>query len=326
MANTLVRVQPRRSNARWGLWIGAIMLLSFTVALVVFANATAKVTVPTLEARAHLRRETNTYLIRKSKNPDRWWLESASPGNPSNLADLIEHERQTLLAILDKYKSASPLAGQVQGRFRELYVTVAKDGYSFQDSKSSDGAPRGTEVCFIPRGQFSKNEPSSLYWDGGWKAVKIAALEWPERLKAGVLFHELGHGLYEGNPKYRPEVSSAPTNGVFTDVSVEEEVIMHELELAVIDKASDGAYLSTLRAIVRKHNAANWRSLLGLVTVEDLHSLDQVIGSENYGLATAQVVCAQNLLALGFCQIETDRALDTEKPAVYRWLRDQGMD
>lgn len=277
------------------------------------------------QASSGFRTTVDRYLISKLKHPDVWWQEDSAgvrqqPEAVATLHAKLEKKKGELLELLARYRSVSPLAEKVAKRFDTLTITIMEPtGISMTVAGPNQLVPdlsKSTEVCFMPKNAFLDSMPSNLYWDKEWSAVKIAALDWPEKFLPGILFHELGHGLCQFEPGAVVLVSATAE-----DRYTEEEILMHELELVVIDSACGGAYVKMLDRIITKHSAQNWSDLFQKVTLSDLQDLDRVLGAERSGERVSQAIIAQDYVALGLRIIERGKLSLSEKLAMYRWLR-----
>jgi hypothetical protein len=176
------------------------------------------------------------------------------------------------------------------------------------------------EICFVAKKQAealekSINAPSILYWRSDW-GMFVNAIEMPYSVFAGLLYHELGHGI-------RHPVSLTG-KGYFapgSDEYVAEEIEMHALETLVFSEASGGNFGKIIDEIVSKNpKALNTTDVLAGVTLSDLVRLDLSIGADKAGLETSQLLFAHYMIAVGTAHCDLRSAGIQEKILMFRWL------
>ena len=220
---------------------------------------------------------------------------------------------------MDHTKPLSPLIDLIAKEFPQFYVSVFTNGMSqtiIPAYTQSDVRP--FEVCFVPRLQM-RGLPALLYYKAEWRALMIAAVDWPEQVFPALTIHELGHALY--HRQGRPSATAPPTS----DSYIEEEITMHELESLVLNSYSDGGYFQTIDELLRKYRISDTRDLDRLSTSENFLSLDKALRADQTSVAVASILAAQHELAVGMRFIdatEEDHARRLQKKiALYRHLR-----
>ncbi|MDP3794454.1 MAG: hypothetical protein Q8R13_00800, partial [bacterium] len=160
--------------------------------------------------------------------------------------------------------------------------------------------------------------PSALYYNHAWGAVMMLGLAWPEKVFAGLLFHELGHRLRHLTEK-APSALAPPGSSLHT----QEELDMHALEDAVFDAATEGKYGKYIEAFIAKNRRVrNVYQLISRLTLDDLHALDALLGCERCGPSIARLLAAQYLVSVGtrYLAATVEPARQSEKSIkLYQW-------
>ncbi len=148
----------------------------------------------------------------------------------------------------------------------------------------------------------------------------LAALEVPDGAYAGILLHELGHAL-----RHR-QGGLSPTTSVAHDAYVAGEVEMHELESAVYDVVSGGAFTAALDAVIdRTPAAADCQAVVLGLHRDDLRKLDAALGATSAGVTITRTLATHYVYALGSRFIGR-RVSAGQQPsqriALYRWIRE----
>jgi hypothetical protein len=262
------------------------------------------------------------YFREKAKVPEIWWL-SDLPLNPEDGAFVQKMlDREKLVKnTLDRFRKVSPLAEQIHAKFGTFAVSVFLRGNaSITIGQVSQIKQAGVEICFVAKNEAkllekSINAPSSLYWRSDW-GMFVNAVEMPYSVFAGLLYHELGHGI-------RHPVSHAG-KGYFkpgSDEYVAEEIEMHALETLVFSEASGGSFGKIIDEILsRNPKALNTTDVLAGITLSDLVRFDISIGADKAGLETSQLLFAHYMIAVGTAHCDLRSAGIQEKILMFRWL------
>ncbi len=293
------------------------LVLRFTFPLAPVANA---------ELAAHVRRMTDAYL--DAKPADHWWFTAfpPPPEQPEQYAATVERVaaiEAKAHSLLQRYAGTTDLSQAIADAFPRLHVMVYTQGMSVRLTQALTPEealppPNSLELCIIPQHEIGAH-PNLLYYKPEWKALMVAAVDWPDAVFAALLFHELGHALRhrQGAPS-----ATAPPN---SDAYVDEEVEMHELEAAVLIAASQGQFASSIKAVIaRAAPVVDWPVALHQLELGDLRQLDQTIGADRAGQRVTSVMATQYLLTFGLWAIPqrpTDAAgYQADRRAIYRWL------
>lgn len=257
------------------------------------------------------------------KADDSWWLVNEPiPPVKFETIDLLEKHMKVYSDILKKYRSTTPLSEKICDAFSSrLMATVYSSNGSLLpgrgeiDPKYFEGKQ---EVCSIPKNLMHRH-PSSLYYDSDWQALMIAALEYPEVILAGVLFHEMGHAYYHQILKAPSALAPADS-----DLHIGEEVIMHELETKIFDVASGGKFLKAVDSVLKRHNTyKTYQKIIQALDEDDFRSLDQSLGVEKAGIQVGGTLVAHYIISTGFRFIDQRSPEKGEKQKIecYRWIR-----
>lgn len=264
-----------------------------------------------------------------SRQPDRWWM-NTPPQMPTTdesrkLAQQTFDYNERIKRLLAAYRHVSPLADEIAQTFQNRTVSIFTNGVSMslffkENSDSTEyNIESDIEVCFVPQDQTKLlKQGSEFFFRRNWNALMLPAVEYPDAVLSGLLFHELGHAL-----RYR---QGAPSSNATTlsDSYIEEEVEMHELEMEIFDKASGGAFIGYIDSIItrEKQKLKTARDAILCVGKEDLRHLDSILGAKQSGPVVSNVLTAQYNISVGLRYLERRQQNVTmgEKVALYRWL------
>lgn len=270
---------------------------------------------------APLRTVLNKYLEQHTAQ-DAWWLVANNNADMAAENQQMERRRQEIIDVLAKYRDVSPLTKQISTAFTRFAMSMTIGNATVMhgsEKKIEEFKNSDMEIAFIPK-QEEGRHPAALYYDATQRKLAMYAVNWPKRLFAGLIYHELGHGLAHKQGK----ASALALDG--SDLWIEEELEMHELEDVVIDKASDGAYFTALDRILDQQPSATWRDAVLNLTLADMQRLDTVLECRNAGPIPANTLGAQYMFAVGSRFIarsqESDAQKATEKIQLYRFLRE----
>ena len=262
------------------------------------------------------------------KPPDRWWLETmpdlASSESQLALMATTDAVQAKIHRLLGQYRSVSALAGEIATVFPQSWVSIYNRGITQalvrgDPTQPFSPSPEAIEICFIPHDQRSHGRhPSHFYYHAAFRGLMLSALEFPDRVMAGLLFHELGHAL-----RHRQGAASA-TAPSDSEAYAQEEVEMHALEADVFNAVSAGRYYALLDAVVdRPPLAADEREAIVKLTASDLAALDEALGASGCGTAVANALTAQYAFSVGLRYVQRN-CPEAERPTrsvqLYRWF------
>lgn len=250
------------------------------------------------------------------------WRLIQSPQVPTVELVKTSQEMESLIrSSVKKFARVSLATNLIAGRFSDYQVTYSTGFGSMAIQRG--GAPvapkkQRLEVCFYAE-QEKGQHPGLLYYRTEWQAVMVAAIAWPEKVFAALLYHELGHALahQQGKPS-----ATAPSN---SDSWTEEEVTMHTIEADVLNAVSGGQYYAKITAILRRPGVKSPGEAFLRVTIEDLKEFDRMFESERGGPELASIMVAQHLLTVGFRAIDSSLPQEKRmaaKRSLYRVIRD----
>jgi hypothetical protein len=246
---------------------------------------------------------------------DLWWLKEAhQPGE--GLARCLNVALGRVEVAVTNSAKASPLAKDISSAFESFLATEFINNNSVSVRRTSENIydlKDALEICFIPKSEFLKYQlPSRLYYRQEWNAVMMAAIRWPDAFFSAVLMHEMGHAFYYKIGKCSP----ANSQGWF-----EEEVIMHELEAAVLDQYSKNQYSQKLSQICSEYASYDTvTEFIASVPASQLIELDKIIGVHNCGLDIKSLACGEHLAMIGFTFIDKKGGSIRDKVAYYKWI------
>jgi hypothetical protein len=247
------------------------------------------------------------------------WLDRYAPENHAVLYELLNAKKKVILALLQRYSGASPLAKKIVASFPTFLTTIYYQGSSVvirksqQDSEQSSSA---LEICFVPIDQAG-DLPSLFYYQKEWPALMLTAVDCPEKIFASLLFHELGHAYFH-LVAHSPS-ANAPID---SDLFIGEEVKTHDLESEILNSATGGKFFEWIDQLIARSKKNDSHEIVLSLTAEELRQADLITDGIFCDQNIARVLAAQYIVAIGFKCIEKKGGQNTfeQKIKFYRWL------
>lgn len=240
------------------------------------------------------------YIRTFDDEPEDWFFKSSS--NPTLAeSNAIDAQFSETESILRKYAELSPLTKRISAYFTKLQVGFfSSRGITIRDKEAKPGVPNTALICFVSHeDRNNKRFISSRVWFPEWSAVMVYGKRWPPAAWAGVVFHELGHGLYDMADK---AASSRTTHA--SKEWCKEEVDMHEVQYLVQNAATIGVFRKEIQNILTKiPESSSALAATCYLTGEDYRRLDATLGVTG-GRSIRESTVADNIRAIGFAQIE----------------------
>ncbi|MBI2113186.1 MAG: hypothetical protein HYT50_01230 [Candidatus Wildermuthbacteria bacterium] len=139
-------------------------------------------------------------------------------------------------------------------------------------SSADASLPSGEELEIVLYGLHVKDSPRIIgvvFYDPEWQAVFLPAMEMSFPWFCAILLHELGHARND-------KVLGLPEYPFLSDGWIQEEIQMHELESAVLNDWTNGAYHETIQRIVQEKQAQSMLLLLRNLSEQDLGKVDSL--------------------------------------------------
>lgn len=337
------RVQKKRSKGRRNAILIVIGLAALVVAAVVVTrHHQGQVREREYMAKVDQLRLAMNRQINSRYDNDRWLTVNTAPATDAELDEAIDfyaHLDHRIEALIRTYHDASPFADSIARRFPNFHATVYTPYGSARlfrskerpDSATIASAAGGFEICFIPR-DLIDGHPSTLYYRSEWRALMFGLVDWPDKVLAPLLYHELGHA-YNHLERHLPSAVAQPG----TDPYDSEETDMHDLEMAVQNRVTDSAYYQLLdRILDRNPRATHYVEVVLDIRREDLQELDRMFGCQRAGPTVLGPLYAQFIYSVGARHLDrhipgggspSDLAkyrdfpdLRKNKVELYRWL------
>lgn len=243
------------------------------------------------------------YLSAHSKNRNNYWLTGEESAKQQT--EKVRKYVKELKTIMPEYENAHPEAERILSMFERAAFARFEDGALIYMKEGVDVQKPTSRfaIVFVSANQVGHpaiGRSNNVFYHGKFNAVFITALEMPNSIKAGLLYHEIGHALRAQNDKS----SSAP---MWSYQWVKEEVEFHEVEEDVFDVASNGFYSQLTRDCMGRFNENDFRSpeafergIVKHVSARDFFALDKMLGAEAIGSELASLTSVQYLFSLGF--------------------------
>lgn len=224
-----------------------------------------------------------------------WWLKSTpiyGRAEDAWVADRLFAERQRVYDALKSYQHVSPLAKEVYatyyGHLSVGWLDSTKDLSIHQPGEEVRG-----KLIFVPLDQNPERFPMSIIYSEVVGGVVVHGYTIPDTLLAGIMFHELGHALWEDTGKHNvplPLMDTDPNPDVFKRLTKEEqasiaqeEIEMHTLEATVFDAATKGAFGKFISDLVDQlGTSTTWSGAIQSVTAQQYEEVNAILGATAY--------------------------------------------
>lgn len=237
---------------------------------------------------------------------DVWWLR-APPEISDETYTLFERKRSEILAIINSYRTVSPLAARVCERAASMPLAVITDTVT---NISVVVGGEGVLAAAIPRDTAESFKrvmkvEELFYFLRDQNCLFFPALQLAPPFFACAFMHEFGHSMMAMD-----HASASHT---------EEEVLMHALSYAVLRKGVP-SYQAHIEQLARRSGCRNFKECLASVTPDDLRALDRMVHGREYGKEAARYSVMQHLNTIGFTYVDEHSLPKSMKGEVYEWL------
>lgn len=285
-------------------------------------SATEQPSQTSVSPRAHYRTLVNAYLTEHSKFQDKFWLTGeVDHNNPMPHVERVAKWSNNLRQQMERFGSLNDLTKRIMQHFMDFRTTMAVgvgQGEASMDimvgakkdlQKDMEKIQQMLEVCAVPQNRWDMDRyPSPVFYFSSWRAVKVVAVEMPTLYQIALFYHELGHAL-------RDRVDNAPSAHApaKSDLWIEEEVEMHELESAILNQGTNGQFFDLYKKIRARTKNGDMNDVIKATTTEDLNEYDQLFEIEHAGPAMSSIYIAQFFLGLGFYTLDENHRNRTPK-------------
>jgi len=259
------------------------------------------------------------YMEKHGSYGDMWWLEMPpAKGFVDKALDVVEREKEKIRLMLFRYGTVSNEAMLILGHFQKFHASIQLDtfqsiGVASEDEEMRLAINQGKEISFVPRTvavmqSAQHGQKALLAWRPDF-GIMISGVDMPEKLEAGILFHEMLH---------------ATRRRVFPPHSIQygmEEMDAHALEVKVFNAASLGEYFKLYDAIIaRAPKDARPDQVLATITLADLEIFDNMLDMRTAGQMVADYAIAAHWLGLAEYYMEKKEYSKEDKAKLFLWL------
>ncbi len=212
----------------------------------------------------------------RSQIVDGWWIKT-SPLATIETQQLLEKKKNEILGILQKNRGISAQTERIASRFKEFRTAVFIDGEVRHLNEKGIEVPlkaTAIEICFMPEDRARRNLEYSFEWRPHMNTVVAPAYEYPEKLLAAILYHELGHALLHNKNDSGGHLVADSEEKVLA-----EEVLMHQFSGDILNSLTGGAYYRKIDEILqRRPTEKRFERILTAITAEDREAFDAMFG------------------------------------------------
>ncbi|HEY0908100.1 MAG TPA: hypothetical protein VGE35_01995 [Candidatus Paceibacterota bacterium] len=265
-----------------------------------------------------------------SRHTDVWWLRK-DPDTAIEWYYLLESKKNKIQALVNSARHFSPDTERIAARFHSLrvgYVTPKGFGqapitFLGRPDQTDLKPPMGEELgfCFVSEENcFKDNDWYTPKWNTGANTIAVPAVEIPDKIMTGVIYHELGHAFIwnkETGKRRGQEIDRS------SDDRVLEELEMHSMAGAIMDRLVDGKYSAFIEKIARRNvREKSMRKVVASITFEEREGLAAMFDAQKTE-AGRKLLNTQCALLVGFRICDLNGQGDKEKMAVYRQLESE---
>lgn len=237
----------------------------------------------------------------KSHAIDRWWLLTEPPATLDTY-ELLRRKRNEVTETLNKYRTLSPQTEKIAKRFMEFGLSVfIRNEIRFL--KENGVAPilgeKAVQICFLTEETARQRLIYSVSWRPDLNTVIIPGIEYPEKLRIALLFHELGHAFRHNKYDHgnRAVVSSKK------DVILE-EIEMHEFSADILNALTKGSYYRLIDEILlRRPREKRFERIAASITQKDKEAFDALCDCAGTELGS-KMLATNYIMLIGFHHAE----------------------
>ncbi len=223
------------------------------------------------DAARNLSSVVQGYLAKRP--PDNWYVHDQVKFEDAN--SMQEQIKADLNGMLARHSSLPAVAKQAQ-MFSGKFMVEFFDHAMGDPKKGNPFDLPADHIGLILFDELSQNysmvEGEFALYESNWKAILIGGVEFSPQWKDALIIHELNHAVADREGKFSSHAL------MLSDDWSGEEVEAHELESAVLNQTTAGAYEKELQTIVDSKNARNTTELLATLKTADMQKLDALFG------------------------------------------------
>lgn len=220
-----------------------------------------------------------TYMEKTQREETKWWLTKIPEEKDSlKIIPLFDAKNQQIRNTLNKFQSVSPLAKEIVQTFPKPIASAFVKGMSLILSMSKEPElpkePGVLEICFISKDQIA-NSPGRISYRKDWRAVMMAAIDYPPTIFPGLVFYGMSHAYFD--QKGAPGSTAPPESYEY----MEQEVKANELEIEILDAAVKGKYYKYIDSVLKSMKPKTFREIIDNITPENLWELEKILNCPN---------------------------------------------
>lgn len=262
--------------------------------------------------------EMTVIRTEKSQVLDNWWIKTPPPPTMET-KKLLDKKKDELLSTLQTHRHISAETEKIAARFNEFRLAVFIGGqarYLLENNMTPPLGTNGIDIGFFSEEDARRNLIYFVTWRPERNIITIPAISYPEKLRAALLFHELGHALRHNKNDHGNQATINTEEKVNT-----EEIEMHQLGADILNKLCGGAYYGLIDEILSRHpQEKKFERIAASLTTQDRDAFDAMCGCRDTE-APRKMLASNYTLLIGFRHAERNGLGEDGKVAVYQKLR-----
>jgi hypothetical protein len=244
----------------------------------------------------------------KSRHTDIWWLRK-DPGANLEAYYLLEAKKNAILRLINQSRHISADTERLAARFQEIKVGIiippsggplpSPGLIRYLGPGNESGLPKGQEIgfCFVPEEAAMSSLMYQPLWNSRENLVALSAVDIPEKILTGIIYHELGHA-YIWNKATGKDLFLRKPKG--STENVFEEVTMHKMAGTVMDVLVSGRYSKFVDKIARRNlGEPRLDKAIASITLDERDELESMFECQKSEVGK-KLLGSQCVLLIGF--------------------------
>ena len=254
----------------------------------------------------------------KSKNIDTWWLRTVPPRTDKTYL-ILEYKRQKLAQLIKDHRHLSADTEALVARFADVLKVgfFFPGGFTYTSTTKERAESQGLEIGlgFIPEETARKSLSYMASWNGGENILRLLAVDIPDKIMVGILFHELGHAMRHNKNTEKIGINDDPEG---SKKYMLEEVEMHKFGDFILNTLTEGRYNKLVDKIAtRGSKEKDLSHIIASITSNEQDELNLMFDCQNTEVGK-KMLGMQVIFSVAFRLCELRHEGIEEQIAAYR--------
>lgn len=257
-----------------------------------------------------------TIDAQRSRTVDNWWMRTTNPPATMEVKQLLENKKDEVLSTIRNRRGISMETERIAARFQEFRLNIFVNDKAMhlnEDGITPSLGTNGIEISFVPEESARTILRYSLSWWPSWNMIIMPAINYPEKIRTALLFHELGHALRHNKNDHGMLAATHTKEGVLI-----EEIEIYQLNADILNAISQGKYYRLIDEILSRHvHERRFERIITSLTPQDKDAFDAMFDCRGTEVAS-KMIATQYITLIGFRHAEKNRLGMSGKVAVFK--------